>query len=529
MAGTMAIKTIGIRLNTTVQQDAELKKLFEAFRLGINWSLTEIEARYQTFLKKYVPLPEKMRILALCSSCHEEKTLEYNDINGNHVCSKCARRMYSEYTVRKEIYGVGKREVESDLKDVIELNVKTHYAMLFSQAHSIWKSYNSWRNKRLREKKALESEFASLKENRFLNAANQIESLAQNIKNKTPTLTWKLAKAQATRSTYLVFRNEADQKEIERLHDKIMELKRLSRPIHFPQLTECRTVMISSGFVKWEAGKLFMTLWEKGQKELDFYGKEYLTQYIKLMEQSNKYCNLTKKNGQYYLMYPLAIPVKQPLNIKECDTFIFMTSPKKTAILGYDKDGTLNTVKWFDTGQLVFIKRNFKEKRAEISRRRSETEKMRCIRRRKKKIHKRGTMERRYVSTFNHQLTRNMVDYIMAQSKNPKIMIWDIGNGITQNFGRHLNYLKNMWSAIQQQDYLRHKAEQVSIPVLEIKYNTCNNLTCSSCGAVQSNGKKPAKVITQLIKSINNFKCEKCKYEVNMLINQANNIINIDS
>lgn len=523
------IKTVGIRLKTTVPQEGELKKLFEAFRIGINWSLTEIESRYQTFLKNYTEIPDDMQLIAFCPSCHEEKTLQYKDEKGNFSCSTCARRTYSEYTVRKEVYGVGDREVESDLKDVVEIDVKTHYTMLFSQAYAMWKSYNSWRNKRLREKEMLEYEFSVLKDKRLLEAATQIETLAQNIKKHNPKLTWKLAKAQAVKATYQIFRKETEQKEIERLHDKIMELKRLSRPVHFPQLTECRTVMISNGFVKWENGKLFMTLWDKGQKELDYFGKEYLTPFIKLMEQSNKYCNLTKKGSQYYLMYPLSIPVKQSVDIKECDTFVFMTSPKKTAIIGYDRDGTLNSFQWFDTGRLVFAKRNFKEKRKEISRRRSDDEKMRYIRRRKKKIQKRGAIEMRYVSTFNHQLTRKMVDYVMEQSENPKIIIWDIGNGITQNFGRNLNYLKNTWSAVQQQEYTRHKAEQVGIPVIEIKYNTCNDLTCSSCGAVQANGKKPAKVITQLIKGVKNFKCEKCGYEVNMLINQANNITNVKS
>jgi hypothetical protein len=618
MADNEVIKTVGIKLKTTKGQDEELKKLFEAFRLGINWSLNKIEMRYQVFLKDFTPVPDDMQIIAFCSVCHEEKSLEFKNRAGDFVCPTCARRTYSEYTVRKEIYGVGERKVKHDLKDVVEIEAKTHYTMLFSQAYAIWKSYNSWRNKRLKAKEALESELASLKDRRFIKAAQNLEIIARNIRERNPELPWKLAKAQAVRATNLIFRKEEEQKEIERLYGMIMEHKRLSIPIHFPQITECKTVMISQGFVKWAGGKLHMTLWEKEKKEIEYYGKKYLYGYlfnwndlpgkddkklkkflihkfgvewvkeanvektdnnrtIKInggenilylelnnektevfleinnsragtfiavqegdmlniysggyivqMEKDSTYCNLTKKDSQYYLMYPFAIKVKQPPDLKECDTFVFISSPKRTAILGYDSDGMLNSVKWFDTGVLVFVKRNFREKRAEIGRRRSDYEKMRSIRRRKKKIKTRGTMEMRYVSTFNHQLTRKMIDYVMEQSENPKILLWDVGNGITQNFGRTLNYLKNLWAAVQQQEYLQHKAAQVSIPIVQIKYNTCNNLICSSCGAVQMNGKKPAKVITQLIKDIKNFKCEKCGYEVNMLINQASNIVAVE-
>ena len=143
-----------------------------------------------------------------------------------------------------------------------------------------------------------------------------------------------------------------------------------------------------------------------------------------------------------------------------------------------------------------------------------------------------GSTEARMVSSFNHLLTREMIDYVMSQSENPKILIWDLGNGITQNFGKSLNYLKSLWPAVQQQEYLRHKAMQMSIPVIDVKYNKCNDLVCSSCEVKQANenssekNKKPMKVITQMIKGIKNFKCQKCGYEVNMLINQGNNVCN---
>lgn len=545
------VKSIGIKLDTLIDQDNELRQLFEAFRLGINWSLKEIEKRYQTFLKSYTEIPRDQQVEGICPACSKEAKLSYTDSAGKKVCMACARRCYSEYTVRKEIYGVGDRQVETDLKSITEVPNKTHYTMMFSQAYAMWSSYNAWRSKRNKEKEMLLNtldEYELSSDRIYLEAARLVEQNAQEIISSNKNMSWKQAKAQAFKGVYSAYPQEK-RKKIEQMHDKLMDIRRLSRPIHFPELNECRTVMMSSGFVNWEQGKLYLTLFHKGRKEIGYFGKEYLAQFIPKMEEDNNvYCNLTKKNGVYYLMYPLAIEVKQPIDINECDPFIFMTSPTKATIIGYDSDGAMQSVKWFPTGLLAFSKRHFKEKRKEIgskqdirdARRHGLTgtarenyhEPMRKIRRRKKKIKRMGSTEARMVSSFNHQLTREMIDYVMSQSENPKILIWDIGNGITQNFGRSLNYLKSLWPAVQQQEYLKHKAMQVSIPVVEIKYNKCNDLVCSSCEAKQINEngsekkKKPMKVITQMIKGIKNFKCQKCGYEINMLINQGNNVCN---
>lgn len=514
------IKTIGIKLNPTIEQVQEINQLLEAFQLGINWSLKEIEKRYQLFLSTY---QEIKSIEGLCTVCNTQKDLRYiHKTTGSRYCAFCAMKTYSQYTIRKEIYGTDDRVVENDLKDVIEIPVKTHYDSIFAQAYGVWSSYNGWRNKRLKQKTMLEDALEN-EDQLYLKQAVLIEQKAADLKRENPKMIWKTAKAIVTKEIYHDF-SEKEQEEIARLHAKLMELRRLNRPIHFPELKTCQSAMIDKGFVKWEDGKLFMTLFSKGKKDINYFGKEYLTQYLPKMEDDTTRSNLTIKGGDYYLMYPLAIKIRQPPDIKECDTFVAVLSPTKAAVVGYDTDGVLNSVKFFYTGELAFAKRHFKEKRAEITTRKDPDEKMRKIRRRRKSVTRKGAVEQRYVSTYNHQLTRKMIDYVMEQSENPKLLIWNMGNGITQNFGKRLNYLKNLFPAVQQQDYLKHKAMQVSIPVIEVKYNKCNDLTCSSCSTKQKNGKKPAKVITQLIKNVKNFKCDACGYEINMLINQANNI-----
>ncbi len=542
------LKTIGIKLNLAkVQEKDELEPLFESFRTGINWSLHEIENRYQKFINQYHPLSEDEKVSGICAECNKEKPLRFTR-NGEKYCMTCASRMYSEYTVRKEVYGARERTVVNDLKDIVEIPNKTHYDSLFSQAYTMWKSFNSWRNKRLFELQLVEKELNEYEHNDKLlvDTAHSMRRKEADAKRINPKKNWKEIKRDVHSEVFKDFTDD-EQDELKRLYELIGDKNHLSKPIHFPELKECRTVKMNAGFVSWKDEKLYLTLWSKKPQQIDYFGGEYLKQFIPDMEKDNQvYCNLSKKNGKYYLMYPLEIKIEKPKDINECDTFVAMFSPGKAGLFGYDEDGCINFISWFPTGELLFAKRHFKENRTEIARRRSPEEKMRKIKKRKTKIVRMGRIEMRYVSSFNHELTHSMIECLTNQSCNPKILIWDVGNGITQNFGKKLNYLKNLWPAVQQQDYLKHKAMQISIPVVEIKYNKCNDLVCSSCGEKQIqqeqiqqdgnyNGKKkknkkknkPMKVITQLIKGIKNFKCQKCGYEVNALINQANNIANL--
>ena len=524
MVTTMKVtKSLKIKLNLSGSQKEELDSLFYNYKLGINWCINEVEKRYQSFLDLYTKVENAEE--GICADCGKKKKLFY-ELNDDLFCAFCATKMYSEYTVRKEVYGARNRVVVHDLKDVCYFNNLTTYNSLYSQAYGIWKSYNGWRTKRQFERSMTEKNIADYPDQRIVKGAMLIEQLAADImreKSKDGT-TWKIAKSVAAKKVYSDF-SEKERKEVSNMHDKIMALSRLQKDIRFPQLDECRTLFLDKNSTKWKKKELSMILYNKKKQQVEYFGKRYLSKYIPLMQDNKSYCNLTNQNGVYYLLYPLSIEVKEPHHLNEHDTFVVITSPKAIAIVSYDPDGVFTGVDWIKTGGLLFAKRHFKEKRAEISRRKSPDEKMRKIRRRKKKIVKRGNVEQRFVSTYNHQITRKIVETIKEQSDYPKIVIWELGNGIKQNFGKKLNYLKNLWPAVQQQDFLTHKALLDGIPVLKLKYNTCNNLTCSNCGAVQKNGKVSAKVITQFIKDEKTLKCTECGYEINMLINQANVVV----
>jgi len=516
-------KSLKIKLNLSNPQREELNTLFFNYKVGINWCINEIEKRFQSFLDIYTKIEKPDS--GICPTCGKDKKLYY-ELSGIRYCTFCATKMYSEYTVRKEIYGTTKRTVEHDLKDVCHLENLTAYNSLYSQAYGIWKSYNGWRTKRQYERKLLETEISNYKDQRLVKAALLIEQLAADtMRDKTNKVTtWKIAKALASKKVYFDF-SEKEQREISKVHNKIMELSRLQRDIKFPQLDECRTVFLNKSFVKWKDETLSLILYNRKKQVIEYFGKKYIEKYIQLMQDNNSYCNLTKQNDVYYLLYPISINVEEPHDLAKYDSVVVISSPGTTGIVSYDSDGVFIGVEWIPTGKLLFAKRHFKEKRAEISSRKFPEEKMRKIRKRKKKIKQRGNVEQRFVSTFNHQLTRKIVNIMKEQSDNPKLIIWNVGNGIKQNFGKKFNYLKNLWPAVQQQDYLTHKALLDGIPVINVKYNLCNDLTCSLCGSVQKNGKTSVKVLTQFFKGEKTFKCDSCGYEVNMLINQANNSI----
>lgn len=218
MADLEVVKSIGIKLDTTIEQEKELKQLFEAFRLGINWSLKEIDKRYKSFLQNYKELPEDQRIEGICVDCNKKARLFYQDKSGKKVCMTCARRCYSEYTVRKEVYGARDRMVESDLKDVAKLPNKTHYDSLYSQAYAMWKSYRGWCDKRQREKEYIEEELNAYPME-LRHAAEEIEQDARHIKDGNSNLTWLHAKAQAFKNVYSIHPGISEE-DIVKVHNK---------------------------------------------------------------------------------------------------------------------------------------------------------------------------------------------------------------------------------------------------------------------------------------------------------------------
>lgn len=109
--------------------------------------------------------------------------------------------------------------------------------------------------------------------------------------------------------------------------------------------------------------------------------------------------------------------------------------------------------------------------------------------------------------------------------------MWDIRTGITADYGKRLNSIKKLWPVVQQQEFIKHKAFLRCIPAKMIPYKKENDLICSFCGKPLNKKDefgKPSmdniKTITALLRRVKNIKCESCRHELNLLVNQARNL-----
>lgn len=558
-------RTVQIKLRQTPEQAEEIEKLFAAFKIGLNFSLKQIEDSYQEAMAKYMRVEE---VDGVCAGCKKERTLIYS--SGRELfCNSCVMREYSEYTVRGMSISTSQRPVNTDIKTVVDVENLTHVHMMFSQAYGTWKSFNTWRNKREYDRKRLEKELARIKEDRdtqkLYSAATDIWERAWHIQKDDKKLTRLRAMVLASKEIYGL-NPDLPQRDIARLVNKLRELNSLKRPLHFPEYKDeddenkkcnpVRSIQLHKNFLKFKEGKLHISLFHKKNngQEIDFYRNKYLDQFLADMEEDNDvYTNLIKrvdgKQVDYYLMYPLTVKRNIPTIYDLSDVFTVCFSPDSVLVYGMYNDGnemevspSLSNLKkekslipvteinsegqslvWFRLGNMLNAKNHFSDKRSELM----EHNTRNSLRR----VKKMGNVERRFTRTFNHQISHAITEYIADRSENPLIVMWDMTSGITADYGKRLNRVKKMWPVVQQQEFITHKALLRCVPVKMIQYSKENNLTCSFChkpfrkkDEFGKNTKETIKSITALLRRVKNLKCENCEKELNMLINQARNL-----
>lgn len=549
-------RTIQIKLRQTPEQAEEIEKLFSAFKLGLNFSLKQIEEAYQKAMSKYVRVEE---VDGVCAGCRKERPLIYS--SGNKLfCNTCVMREYSEYTVRRESIGTSTRPVKNNIKDAVDVENLTHVHMMFSQAYGTWTSFNAWRNKREFGRLRLKNDLDELKENpetkKAYRAAYDVWERAAHIQRNDKKITRRTAMAMASREIYGIY-PDVPQRDISRIVNKIRELRFWSRPIHFPEYETVTSIQMHKNFVDFKDGTLHISLFHKknNQQEMSYYSNAYLDQFLAAMQEDNAvYTNLIKrvdgKRVEYYMMYPLTVKKNIPTIFDLADVFTICFSPDSILVHGRYNDGNtieespalsnLKTEKsripvteinspgqslvWFRLGNLLHAKNHLSEKRTELM----EHNTRNSLRR----IKKMGNAEMRFTRTFNHQLSHYIVEYIADRSKNPLITMWDMTSGITADYGKRLNRIKKMWPVVQMQEFIKHKAFLKCVPVRMIPYKKENVLTCSFCHQPflkkdefgKPLKKETIKTITALLRRIHNIKCDKCGKELNLLINHARNI-----
>lgn len=410
-------RTVQIKLRPTPEQADEIEKLFLAFKIGLNFCLDEIEKAYQKTAGKYTRVNEAVK--GECAGCHKEKTLAYRSDDKTY-CISCVMRNYSEYTVRSLIIGTKDRKVEPDLKNAVSLENQTHFHMMFSQAYANWKSFDAWRKKREYERDTLKKELSDLekkKETRdAVTAANLIWKNARLICETDQKITRRNAMARASQDIYKLFPHVLP-RDISRNVNKLRRLNSLSRPVRFPRYDSVQAIQMHNNFVKFEKGKLHMSLFykKKNQQVTDFYGNKYLNQFLSDMEEDNEvYTNLIKridnKKTSYYLMYPLTVKREIPAIFDLTDVFTVCFSPDRVLVHcrhnEVNGNGSGESYKWYKLGWIVDKKTHCSEKRRELQ----EHHTRNSLRR----IKKMGNAEQRATRTFNHQLSHNIIEYILG-------------------------------------------------------------------------------------------------------------------
>ena len=558
-------RTVQIKLRQTPEQAEEIEKLFAAFKIGLNFSLKQIEDAYQKAAAKYRRVEE---VDGVCAGCGKERSLIYSS-KKKLFCNSCVMREYSEYTVRGMSISTTQRAVNTDIKTVVDVENLTHVHLMFSQAYGTWKSFNTWRNKREFERKRLETDLARIKEDpdtqKLYSAANDIWERAWHLQKEDKKITRLRAMALASKEIYGL-NPDLPQRDIARVVNKLRDQNNLKRSLHFPEYKDeddpnkkcnpVRSIQLHKNFLKFKDSKLHISLFHKknNRQLIDFYRNKYLDQFLADMEEDNAvYTNLIKrvdgKKIDYYLMYPLTVKRNIPTIYDLADVFTVCFSPDSILVHGMYNDGnkieespSLSNLKkeksiipvteinsdgqslvWLRLGNMLNAKNHFSEKRTELM----EHNTRNSLRR----VKKMGNVERRFTRTFNHQISHAIVEYIADRSENPLIVMWDMTSGITADYGKRLNRVKKMWPVVQQQEFITHKASLRCVPVKMIQYSKENNLTCSFChkpfrkkDEFGKNTKETIKSITAVLRRVKNLKCENCEKELNMLINQARNL-----
>lgn len=414
-------RTVQIKLRQTPEQAEEIEKLFAAFKIGLNFSLKQIEDAYREAMAKYMRVEE---VDGVCAGCKKERTLIYSS-KRKLFCNSCVMREYSEYTVRGMSISTPQRPVNTDIKTVVDVENLTHVHMMFSQAYGTWKSFNTWRNKREYERKRLENELARIEEDRdtykLYSAATDIWEHAGDIQKEDKKLTRLRAMALASKKFYGL-NPDLPQRDIARLVNKLRELNNLNRPLHFPEYKDeddknkkcnpVRSIQLHKNFLKFKDGKLHISLFHKKNngQVIDFYGNKYLDQFLHDMEEDNNvYTNLIKrvdgKKIDYYLMYPLTVKKNIPTIFDLADVFTISFSPDR--VLVHSRcNGDDEKFKIFRLGNMLNAKNHFSEKRTELM----EHNTRNSLRR----VKKMGNVERRFTRTFNHQLSHSIIEYIVG-------------------------------------------------------------------------------------------------------------------
>ena len=373
---------------------------------------------------------------------------------------------FGRFTAAGRLHSTRGRSVpwDDDLTKFVHIPLKTHYDSIVNQAFSIWRSYRGWVRRREAERRRLQ---------------RQVDA-------------------------------EAD----ERLQAALRRrLKRL-RPVSFPAFRG-GSMLIHKSLLSVKEDAVHLSIWSR-RSSFDYYGKDYLRPYIRQLEAEKQQprAYLIRRGGDYYLQLPLRVPIPSymPGNL----TFAVSFGVRKVAAIAFEGE-EVRGVRFFPVTELRRRKdRFFSKRRALTTLHGGETE--RELKGRRRKVKAMRGREAAFVKTFNHQLTRRIVNHV--KQLRGRIAFIDFSGIRRVKYGDpKLNRTLSGWGVKQQQALLTHKAALEGIPIQTVPYTRVKEFRCSRCG------KTFKSTLTQILIGAQQFKCPSCGYEVNWHVNLAKNIM----
>lgn len=133
-----------------------------------------------------------------------------------------------------------------------------------------------------------------------------------------------------------------------------------------------------------------------------------------------------------------------------------------------------------------------------------------------------GFRLQRFVNFYSQKLSYDVVNYAKTKFNNPIFILRDTKGIKDISYKGYLMKSLSRWNLEQQKKFIEYKSDLNNIPIYNIPYKEVSEVTCSKCGE-----KTKEKVTTQLLKFEEDFKCEKCKYSNNFLVNDSINLYNV--
>lgn len=285
----------------------------------------------------------------ICKKCKQMSLIVRKSQDGNElICAKCWNK---EFSIRKILYATNKRRRSKygDVRDAVKMAGKTEYSLAFKRANDTLKSYkkqlagvklNIYRTdkKRVEWQEVLSSiritrQVINEWQERYKNnekVLENLEDIEKNLANNNVTARFivphqlgqrvdrykhilfrdNLSKGKTERTIYKTV--DALEKTLDRLNKRLKEAKIAFRG-NVVDLQDTAVKNISNEYIKLSIdGKLeqFALNIDKVKAKK---GKEWLSDILKKISESKlKYPLLLKRDGNFYLSYPLVRDLENP-------------------------------------------------------------------------------------------------------------------------------------------------------------------------------------------------------------------------